>query len=70
MHRDRADQQHNKKNRQSVNWERKRQGIDTKQGKAVSEVRQRVRSSEKPGIAKTAGYGEFADWIKKCSCLC
>ena len=65
MHRNRADQQHNKKNRQSVNLEQKRQGFDTKQGKAVSEVRQKVRSSQKPGTAKTAENEEFPDWIKK-----
>ena len=51
-HRNRPDQQHNKKNRQSVNWEQKKQGFGTKSGKAVSEVKWKVRSSEKPGIAK------------------
>ena len=51
-HRNRPDQEHYKQNRQSVNWERKKQGFDTKPGKAVSEVKWKVRSSEKPGIAK------------------
>ena len=74
MHRNRADQQHNKKNRQSVNWEQKRLGFGTKQGKAVSEVRQKVRSSQNLGLQKQQKTKNFltglrndaawVDWVK------